>query len=362
MLQCGGDCGVVGCQFRADCASRFAVHVDPERRARKNRRQVERVRCPVCQKEMIRGYLTRHKRTQHGIASRVCRRCPPEFDPNEFAYVKQLVSSNLQADERAGRGGAVSDRHAIAVAIYKRWQSMGDQDDNGGNCTGACKIVLRPHSLFSLTLDRMDDLKPHFVNDTLDNLCFTIRGMNVWSSLRLDDQTCARLRVEMRRTVSAAEVAAALLREKTCSSIRIARSFGFTKKLDHILYKSVSHAFHHDPKARAKFVTVGKMFSHCYALYAAAGARCALNGIFLSGHAYNRVLEGDRYVPHPFQPSVDAVVPSLGHVPGNLRIICRYLNATDKSKLLTLKRKRSAVPHAWSRELWFHYVGANGAI
>jgi hypothetical protein len=274
-----------------------------------------------------------------------------------FAFLRTLVRACIYNDKKEGRGGDV-DAHAMAETIYTR-ASGRTVDDNGGICTGPCAIVFQPYSLFSLTLDRIDDALPHFVNHSLDNICITIRGMNTWCSLPKGTGLCAMLRAEAERTVTEAEVEEALAREKTSKSTSLAKRYGQNPR-HNILYSSVHSAFHRDPKARAAFGTRKNMFAYCYALYAEARARCAISSIFLSGHTYNREKNAKgRSIPDPFQPSVDAKVPTLGHVPGNLRVVCMFLNCTDLSKKDAHNAARSNrdAPQQWTPALFKHYVG-----
>ena len=361
MLACGGECGNGECTFRTNNPTELNRHCDPIKRETYNKRKREKVKCPHCQKRMNRSSLYTHNMRKHNIRPPKRHCCPPGFDKYEFAFVKRLVETSIKNDILAGRDGQVDSKQNIAIAVYKRWQGLSGTDENRGNCTGPCTIVLYPHSLFSLTLDRIDDSKPHFVNNTLDNVCFTIRGMNTHTSLGKGPDTCARLCAEMQRVIPEEDVIAALEREKKCMNIAVARSFGFDRSRHNTLYLSVLKAFNSDALCRKSFGTVNQVFKYCYQLYADGNARCNISRIFFSGHAYNRVKGNGRYLPHPFAPSVDAIEPAKGHVPGNIRIICKFLNATDTSKLDTKKEKRAqsqgAIPHAWTKELWNHYVG-----
>lgn len=360
MLVCNSECGTEACTFRTINTTSFLRHVNIEARETYNKRRRLKVRCPYCNKELNRDYLPKHIRRKHGVNTRRNLRCPPEFDKHAFAFVKKLVYANIQHDVQSERDGKVNV-HEIAIAVYNRLQGLHRVDDNGGNCSGPCAIVLYPHSLFSLTLDRIDDSKPHFWKNSLENLCFTIRGMNTHTSLGKGSDTCARLRTEMRRVVPEEEVFAALKREQMSKSMHVARSFGLSTAYCHnTLYLSARHAFSRDTKCKKAFRSVKHMFQYCYTLYANANARCAISGIFLSGHAYNRVRVGGKHMPHPFAPSVDAIIPHIGHVHGNIRIICCFLNATDTSKVAHRRKQSHAhgvIQHAWTKELWNHYVG-----
>jgi len=273
-----------------------------------------------------------------------------------FAFLRSLVRHCIQGDKKLGRGGDV-DVHAMAEQIFKRATGR-TVDDNGGNITGECALVCQRFSLFSLTLDRIDDALPHFVNNSLHNVVITIRGMNSWCNLPKGPGLCALLRAEVDRNVTEAEVEEAVAREKKSSSVSLARRYGQNPR-NNILYMSVHTAFRNDPLARAAFDTVKAMFAYCYNLYAQARARCEISGIFMSGHAYNREKGERRSIPHMYQPSVDAKVPALGHVPGNIRIICRFLNCVDRSRRDQFKSQRSNgdAPQQWTPALFKHYVG-----
>ena len=257
-----------------------------------------------------------------------------------------------------------ADIHQIAIQICDRVLALGGKDDYGGNITGITKLVFEPYSLFSLSQDRSDDTHIHYVDKGVSNILLTIKGMNVHCSSRewslAEDvrkgrtpnvhNLCENLRDEMRRVVSAEEIAAIMAREKTSRNSALARSFCKSAHTNS-LYTSVERAFSRDEKARDAYGTVGNMFERVYEdVYEVV---CPISSITMSGHAYNRVFDGKKHIPHPFQPSLDAIDPTKGHVPGNLRVVCCFLNATDCSKRNTLKAEHA---HSWTRELWTQYV------
>ena len=305
------------------------------------------------------------------------------MDKHAFRFIKRLVYASIATDVKKMQRWSDADqrqlralhtnqaKQQLAVAVHERYAALQDTDDHGGQCSAPCAIVLHPHSLFSLTLDRKDNARPHFVDGTLRNLCFTCRGMNVHSSLREwyttspHDTLCAALRAEMHRHVSSEEIRDALHREQHTRSSTLAVTYN-QKTRHNTLYKTVSNVYRHDPLARDAFESTKDMFEYVYReLYVKQGARCSVSNIFLSGHAYNRTKAdtGRRtFLPHCFQPSLDAVQPTLGHVRGNMRIVAVFLNATDRSKQDAHQARKAAdhggvIPHAWTRTLWAHYVG-----
>ncbi len=374
MLRCRGKCGEESCDYNTNDRSDFEKHTIPEVRENRNAKGRKRVRCDICWEEMNKSSLTRHKKRKHDIQPPPRLSCPPEFDQNEFAFVKQLVKGCMSRDMKNMSEWSEKDqqdlreinnteaRQVLAIDVFNRYNTLGDTDDLGGNITGKCKIVLFPHSLFSLSLVWKDHTKPHFADKSLNNLLFTIKGMNgvndlyTWASLNYGT-ICEQLRREMQREITDEMVQEALEREKFSKSTALARRFNQTL-CDNVLYNSVKTAYK-DPKATAAFESLKEMYTHIYGLYRAALVRGTVCDIFMSGHVYNQFSKGRH--PHPFQPSVDAIDPTLGHVKGNLRIVCAFLNSLDHSKTNKYKdlkeQDHGKIPHSWTRELWYHYIG-----
>ena len=384
MPKCSGECGKPGCNKHFRTTGQYKQHAVKAVRDKHNARLRKRLRalrqpCPTCGKIIKGGNLRAHMKRIHDTVP-VSKRLPvPErFNPHKhmFQHVKRQVHRNIQDDIAKGkRWSSVeqqslldmnnnSDKHRIAIQICDRVLALGDKDDYGGNITGITKLVFEGHSLFSLSQDRSDDTRIHYVDKGVSNILLTIKGMNVYTSLRewslaVDVRKgrtpdvrnmCENLRDEMRREVSAEETTEIMAREKNSQNTALARSFGKTVRAN-CLYKSVESAFDRDEKARDAYGTVGNMFKRVYEdVYEVV---CPNSSITMSGHAYNRVFNGKKHIPHPFQPSLDAIDPTKGHVPGNLRVVCRFLNAIDCSKCNTLKAEHA---HSWTRELWTQYV------
>lgn len=278
-------------------------------------------------------------------------------------------------------------KHALAqqildYAIERELLWPGATDDLGGRVTSGLK--LRAHAgLFKLSLDRRDNGEPHFAvpADAWEprlvegyggsaaargsqgstqsivsayhtapppaigpgtNLRAVAAGMNTRSNPgnHWDGATCARLRAELARPVTEAMVQRTIATE--------AKSWG--GRTNNVLYESTTSAFK-DSKAKAAFGTVGEMFLYTKELLSNQGARCAVSGILLRG------LSGpvDERV---FRMSVDAIDPLKGHVRGNLRLICQFLQASagDKTKKTA---DADDGPSQWTKELFNEYVGVN---
>ena len=382
MPKCSGGCGNPGCTKHFRTTQQYKRHAVKAVRDKSNAKQRERLRairqsCPECGKIIKGGNLGRHMKSVHDTVISKRLPVPERFKPHKhmFPHVKKQVHANILNDIRLMKRWSPveqqslvnndADKHHIAIQICDRVLALGDKDDYGGNITGITNIVFEGHSLFSLSQDRSDDTRIHYVDQGVSNILLTIRGMNVHSSLRewslaVDvrkgrtpdvHNVCENLRDEMRRVASAEETAEIMAREKTSRNRALARSFGKPPR-DNCLYASVHHAFERDEKARDAYGSVGNMFERVYEdVYEVV---CPISSITMSGHVYNRVFNGKSHIPHPFQPSLSVIDPIKGHVPGNLRVVCRFLTQQDNAKCNTLKVEHV---HRWTRELWRHYVG-----
>jgi hypothetical protein len=124
------------------------------------------------------------------------------------------------------------------------------------------------------------------------------------------------------------------------------------------LYNSCNHIFgckyqrgknkgeYRDEKCREKFETLDNFFKHCYSLLEKQQGYCAISKIFLENES-----AGPR---SPFKLSVDAIKPRDGHVPGNIRIICQFLNNTNNDKCKTYVAEDDKET-AWTPELFKEY-------
>lgn len=82
------------------------------------------------------------------------------------------------------------------------------------------------------------------------------------------------------------------------------------------------------------------------------GALCAVSGILLRGVSSE--------FPW-YQMSVDAIDPTKGHVPGNLRIVCRFLNNGNSDKM---KKAHFTTDHptSWTTALLRYWVGYGDVV
>ncbi len=121
-------------------------------------------------------------------------------------------------------------------------------------------------------------------------------------------------------------------------------------------YDSVCHARKRktDP-CHQQFTGQQEIWDHCRTLLIDQKYRCEVSGILMSDTCHST--PGSRL----FAPSLDAIDPTKGHVPGNVRWICSFLNNgnCDKQKNETFEDDD---PTAWDRALWREYVYGSVAL
>lgn len=343
---CGGKCGKPGCDYETDFSSTFRRHVSPPVR--------RVVVCGVCDKKISFRGLPEHMRRMHPlhpstVPRRTRFRCPFPDNRHGWNFIQKRVSSLVTNDscnlkrwsavdaETAARQRAdYLVRCGIAKLVYQRWQSMArDSDDAGGKVIGG--LLLRPYALFQLSLDRKDNARPHFVDDGLSNLHFVALGVNTAANVvgRWGKQTCFHLRERVRvsRAVQQRQIDA-LLERHGC------------RANDCAVKRSSCRAFYKDKCCRGQFATVAAFVEYTRQLFARQSGFCAVSHIFMDDNLTDSIA---------FKPSLDAVDPSLGHVRGNLRWVCRFLNSTNNTKRDATKQ--SSAPLAWTPALFFQYIG-----
>ena len=296
------------------------LHLHPPR--------LEQITCRYCGKP--RTNLTKHIRSMHkdvALPKRTYFKSPYP-DTNGWMYIKKKVTRLIHNDfKRWPNNSEIRMQkdntiiHAIAKLVYDRWKCMDDIDDAGGWVAGG--LLLRHYALFQLSLDRKDNARPHFLHNSLQNLSFVPLGMNNTASIvaKYGTDTCKVLR----ERVAEGETAAIMNNGK--------------------ISRCLHDIYNRDLLTRQHFRTYGAFKTHATRLLQTQKNRCAISTITMS---YKR---GEN--SWPFQPSLDAIEPAIGHISGNLRWVCLFLNATDFSKV---NRHPDEVPHRWTSTLFRQYV------
>jgi len=348
LFSCDGVCGKPACGYVTPNPSSMKQHVARPRRGKK-------IACPHCHKRLHKGYLPRHIRARHPkyAQPKKTRRlsCPFPDDPHGWSFVKTKVRNCIVADMCRKLRWTLGDlaeleaqncnakRHALAKMVYGKWLSMGVLDDAGGCVPNGLK--LRTHTLFQLSLDRIDNTRPHFIRNSLENLSFVVLGINNCASIvsRWGKKTSAELRARVVAPVAEAEIEQILKRET--------KAYVRGKNKNNVVYAACNNIYWKDEATRAQFENSRAFFQHGYGLLMEHRARCAISNILLSDHAQTDSLA--------FQPSLDAIVPAKGHVKGNLRWVCAFLNSTDCSKVN--KYPIFNEPQSWTPALFRQYIG-----
>jgi len=279
-----------------------------------------------------------------------------KFTDDERDYSKFLSKNNVAC-------------HAIAqeildVLIKKQMFDDNAIDDAGGRLPHG--VLMRPHGgVFALSMDRIENDRPHFLKDkpVTANLNLVAGGMNNHASIvgQFGGKTCEVLRAKVVEQHSDAVVEGILNRAK--------QKYVRRDKVSHILYRTCSSTFSHE-KVRYKqhlkkermfsleavaaierfqrdFPTKDSLFQHVLHMYQEQNARCTISGI---------LMDNAMDAPDWFKPSLDAIEPRKGHVKGNLRLICRFLNSTNNDKKKT--HDHADDPESmWTRESFLNYIG-----
>ena len=260
------------------------------------------------------------------------------FKPADIKYCKSLDNERI---------------HKIAQEILHylidhNMLTPGAKDEAGGCLPNG--FVLKPHGgVFALGLDRRDNELPHFPKDGTaigpdSNLRVVVKAINTRANIVVDygAETCARLRQAMLDPVTDADLNAAWLREQDATTRK-----NNGKKVHNAAYNSCKSSYQRDKLCKAAFPDINAFFRHCLELWAQQGLLCALSGILLQGKDCE-----DSF----FKMSLDAIDPTKGHVPENLRWVCQGLNSTNRDKDKRVHCEDD-LPSEWNRERLAAYVG-----
>jgi len=382
-MSCNGGCGIDGCNAICDGKTELANH------QRKNF-----VCCPFCPARPAerKGNLYAHVRRSHpekldkdGGCSEIGMkpkraaviRCPERFNSDSrvwtmltgggYNHLIKMVKSHIQKDVAkakrrwpeqecylrvlAATGNASNKMihaicHDILDALVDGDMLWGPVFDGAGGFLPN-GFDLRPHGgLYNLSLDRIDQSEPHITKGhVLNNLRFVAAAVNTSAGLvdTHGTETCAFLRKEMARVVDPAAVESLICGEQmsmTCGELNIAYMC-----CNHIINKKLNGVYS-DPLCRAEFASSAKFFQHGLKLLSQQQGLCAISGIMLRGR------DGESW----FGMSLDAINPRLGHVSGNIRWVCRFLNNINRDKDKTHDSQCDGESW-WTAESFRAYVG-----
>jgi len=320
--------------------------------------------------------MAEHKRTCHpenAPPKQVHLSCPIG-DKKAFYFLKRKALTCIRADKRRAEAKAkrrakeiarretlgigvedieevvpfvMPDNHVrqeITIKIHDRWRDL-----VGDDAGGFVKPVLEPFNIFSLTFERNCNIPDHFVDNGLSNISLVILGIN----------NCAvhkKNNTSLTGTYGKGTVAELKRRRNLpvdLDAIMERETKPYAKKIANVVYSSCKRAYQADEKTRAQFGSLHEFFHHGLELLRQQGARCAISDIPMDGHKGSPTSF--------FQPSLDAIDPTLGHVKNNLRWVILCLNATDCAKKKSKKnpdenpqeRKKSR----WTKQKFLKYIG-----
>ena len=343
---CQGQCGKDECTYAAEYPSKFKIHVS-----------TDRFECDRCGKDFsVKRSMLTHQTAKHGRApTRKNLRKPDAIDltNEQWQFLKLMVVSCVKHDKEHSNVSATDRKklekmsnvhvHDLTEQLAPRAIEMvklGSRDDFGGYLKNG--IRLRAHGgLFKLSLDRKRNRHAngkyfiHFPDpsDVFANIRLVALCSNVGHCGPFDIE---QVRVEMAKHNDE--------RNNESTAVYEYESKKYKRK-NTTLYRHAQHVHHKDEACRQCFETANDYWRHLRQLLEEQRGRCALSGIRLRTNA-----EADRC----FRMSPDAIDPLKGHVPGNLRLVCRFLNPIDHSKQKTVDDSFDG-PAQWTRSLVEQY-------
>ena len=352
---CNGQCGKKDCTFIAQSKAVLKAHTS-----------TERYPCLVCKQTFsYKQGRNRHMRNQHpdeaitylGVPRTVLK-FPVDFEGTDMTkarwrFLKKMISSNILADRRK-KNLRPQDRillvnmdnnttiHHMAAQIARCILNDGLLEKNTTDVFGGFLpngIVMRAHGgLFKLSLDRIQNTHSggehciHYPdpNNAMANIRLVPLALNLGR--------CGAFTLDMVQEAVGQPVDLASLLNYESQTER--KPYGNTT-----LYMCCRSIFKKDAKARVAFGSPNAMWQWARARLKAIGGRCEISGI---------PLRTNQEKGSPFQMSIDAIQPTLGHVPGNMRIVCRFLNPSCCDKLKTFDDPHDG-PSQWTPELFRQY-------
>ena len=347
------------------CGHKFRTQRDLTRHLSKIRFE-----CEYCKKTYSRkGDLDLHKLKKHQIPRPGTRPIPtPQgYDHKVFQFIKRKVKSCMEHDlGKYPELKNISDyqknkinqtKHDLADLIYQR-DYVGIEKTEKDNLGGNCELIFRPQSgIFQCSLDNKTPGTPHFrQNDPekdkfhrISNVQMIPFGMNTASNVSniYLEKTTAFLRQKVKESATKKQ------REKD-QAIEFQKKKSFPNKLgkkeNNTLYTSCGSSYRRDEKCNKSFKKSFKdrdsYFKHCHQLLVKQNYCCAISRIFFENNGKC----------NPLQLSVDAIDPTLGHVPGNLRIIILCLNCTCRVDRMNPNIDYGDHPTQWTTSLFFNYI------
>jgi len=359
-LPCNGQCGKKDCTYVAERKSALKQHLSTDRHP-----------CLVCKQTFSdqRG-RDRHMRKQHpneAITYLRCRpklKCPSEFEgthmnKGRWQFLKLMIKTNILIDQRKkklrhkdrillAKMNNNTTIHHMAAQIARRTLDDGLLEKNTTDTFGGFLpngLIMRAHGgLFKLSIDRLHEKHSggeyclHYPDP--DNAMANIRLV----PLAINLGACGAFTLNMVQEAvgQPVDVASLLDYESVLGRKCITARKG---KKNTTLYMCCNNIFTRDEKARDAFGSRNATWQWARAHLESIGGRCEISGI---------PLRTNQEKGSPFQMSIDAINPTLGHVPGNMRLVCRFLNPSCREKDKIFDDPKDG-PSQWTPELFRQY-------
>jgi hypothetical protein len=256
--------------------------------------------------------------------------------------------------------------HAIAQDILDKLivRGMFDDgaiDDAGGRLPHG--FAVHAHGgLWALSCDRADNAQPHFScgKPALTNVRLVAAGMNNFASIVGNlggKETCGEIRKAVNAQHQVTDVERAMHRAQHQAAgdanvlYNTSHSVYFRESQIHNKHMENPEAFSQGEAAATQqfhrqFPSSDALFRHVRKKFVALKGRCEISSILMD-NASN--------APDWFKPSLDAINPRQGHVKGNLRLICRFLNNINHDKVKQFDSPDDP-ESAWTQENLYGYI------
>jgi len=240
-------------------------------------------------------------------------------------------------------------KHEIALffirkMIAKRQFWNGALDAAGGRLPPGGFRMRRHGGIFAPSSDRLSNgsnQDVHFRSDKLydNNIQLIAAGMNHSCNIaaQFKSETCKEIRMKIKesnekRMTSPQSMLNAIIERESMVGSKLYWSANGAYNAD----KACQEEFQHDFRS---------FFNYCLEILRSQMCSCETTTILLEEEGF-------------FQTSVDAINPCLGHVRGNIRLVCQFTNNANCDKKKTYEHEDDRLyPSAWTRELFFAYVG-----
>jgi len=330
---CNKRCKKATCTYVAEYPANLKKHLN-----------TTKFNCDFCSRCCTQqSHLLKHIRTKHpekAAAYTALLKNPSSLPDHEWIFVKKMVHRCISND--AKQNLSPEDRVTVEAMTNQKIHNLTHQLVHEIIKTPE-EWILRAHGgLFQLSLDRIvnkdaytcihfPDITNAFANIRLSHLCMNTPKKHLTTE-------------EVQHKVYANVTADAV------DNLYDYEHRKYHNKKQTTLYSCVCHIFGRDKRARATWKSVDTMWRWTCNHLKEIGGRCEISHILLQTNKH----------PSNWQVSIDAVDPAKGHVPGNLRFICLFLNCTNRSTQKTYTDEHDGVS-AWTRDLFVKYFNIDTA-